>query len=99
MSKHLTTLQRQEQVNREVSKQKTIFVEVVYTRNQVTPAVENLENRLRFIDMDLYWDPCHVQVKVKYFLMWQLGVNFHVMAKATRFIIPVRMVYEWKSCK
>jgi hypothetical protein len=30
--------------------------------------------------------------------MWQLGVNFQVMAKATKFIIPVRMVYEWKSC-
>ena len=98
-AKQTTTLQRRERVSKDESKQNTIVVEVVYTLEQSTTApMQGLENRLQFIDMDLCWDPCHLQVDVEYSLMGQLGVKFEVTAKVAKLILPARVVLEWKSC-
>ena len=77
------------------SKQKTIKVKVSFTLERSTSIPpKNLDGRLQFIDLDICWDPCYLQVKVRY----TMGITLEVTAKISKLILPARVVLEWKAC-
>ena len=90
-----SVLQKRIPVNQNESKQKTINVTVSFSLERATSVPpHDLHNRLQIMDMDLCWDPCYLDVKVRY----PLGITFEVTAKITKLILPARLFLEWKSC-
>ncbi len=90
-----SVLQKRFPVNQNESKQKTIIVTITFSLARATSVPPlDLQNRLQIMDMDLCWDPCYLDVKVRY----PLGITFEVTAKITKLILPARLFLEWKSC-
>jgi hypothetical protein len=88
-------LQKRFPVNESESKQKSISVTVQFSLERtVSVPPPDLDNRLQIMDMDLCWDPCYLDVKIRY----PLGITFEVTAKITKLILPARLFLEWKSC-
>jgi len=93
--KDTSVLQKRLLVNQSESKQKSINVTVSFSLERATSVPpKDLNNRLQIMDMDLCWDPCYLDVKVRY----PLGITFEVTAKITKLILPARLFLEWKSC-
>ena len=89
------SLLRELPVDPAASRQKAIRLTLEFRLAHSPVSSEDLEGRLQFIDMDLCWDPCQLEVKVDY----PIGITvFEVAVSVKRLILPVRVALEWKAC-
>ncbi len=81
-------------VDQETSKQKSIRLAlgIMLVRTSVPP--KDLDGRVQFTDMDLCWNPCQLEVNVRY----PMGITFKIAVNVSKIVIPFRVVLEWKAC-